>query len=147
MSLTVYLVDSVPTKQKTRIFIREGGATREISEEEWNKLHPDKPPLKTDGYYNNECYSANITHNLNKMADAAGLYQALWRPEEIGITKAIHLIVPLSQGLAMLLGDRARFETFNPVNGWGSYDALVGFVKGYLTACIEYPDAEVDVSR
>ena len=33
-------------------------------------------------------YSANITHNLGKMAEEAGIYKHLWRPEEIGITKA-----------------------------------------------------------
>lgn len=32
-----------------------------------------------------EGYSANITHNLGAMAEAAGIYLALWRPEEIGI--------------------------------------------------------------
>jgi hypothetical protein len=35
-----------------------------------------------------ELYWFNITHNLNKMARKAGLYQCLWRPEEIGITTA-----------------------------------------------------------
>jgi len=33
-------------------------------------------------------YDANITHNLGAMAEAAGIYKHLWRPEEIGITKA-----------------------------------------------------------
>jgi hypothetical protein len=39
-----------------------------------------------------EVYSDNITHNLGEMADAAGIYKALWRPEEIGITKAAELV-------------------------------------------------------
>lgn len=26
-------------------------------------------------------FSANITHNLNAMAEAAGIYKHLWRPE------------------------------------------------------------------
>ena len=30
-----------------------------------------------------DLYSANITHNLGKMADAAGLYEALWRPHRL----------------------------------------------------------------
>lgn len=38
-------------------------------------------------------YEDSITHNLNKMADCAGIYQHLWRPEEIGIScKAQDLI-------------------------------------------------------
>ncbi len=35
-----------------------------------------------------EVYISNVTHNLNKMAGEAGIYEALWRPEEIGITHA-----------------------------------------------------------
>jgi hypothetical protein len=147
MSLTVYLSGDSASRNKSRIFIREGGTTKEITEEEWNVSHPGEPPITLDGYYDDELYSANITHNLNKMADAAGIYKALWRPEEIGVTKAIQLIIPLSQGLVVLLGDRPRFEEFNPPNGWGSYDALITFVKGYLSACVEYPDSEVSVSR
>ena len=42
-----------------------------------------------------EVYWANITHNLNSMADEAGIYKHLWRPEEIEITKAHELIEPL----------------------------------------------------
>jgi len=37
-------------------------------------------------------FEANITHNLNRMAQAAGIYEALWCPDEIGITKAAQLI-------------------------------------------------------
>ncbi len=72
-----------------------------------------------------EVYSANITHNLGRMADAAGIYQALWRPEEIGITKAGQLIEPLKAGLALLKSDRLHFETFNSPNGWGLYKNFV----------------------
>lgn len=35
-------------------------------------------------------YSRNITHNLGRMAQAAGIYECLWRPEEHGITHAQH---------------------------------------------------------
>lgn len=28
-------------------------------------------------------FSANITHNLGEMADKAGIYKALWRPEDL----------------------------------------------------------------
>ena len=92
-------------------------------------------------------YDRNITHNLNKMADAAGIYKHLWRPEEIGITKAAQLIEPLREGLALLLSDPERFKQFNPSNKWGCYDGLVDFVREYLSACEENPNATVSVSR
>ena len=92
-------------------------------------------------------YSWNITHNLSTMADEAGIYKALWRPEEIGITKAAQLIEPLKAGLAKLESDPERFEKLNPSNGWGNYETLVFFVRGYLAACEETPDAEVYACR
>lgn len=94
-----------------------------------------------------EYYSRNITHNLNTMAGEAGIYEALWRPDEIGITKAAQLIEPLKDGLAKLESDPERFEKLNPSNGWGSYEGLVSFVRDYLQACQENPEADVSVCR
>ena len=92
-------------------------------------------------------FSSNITHNLVEMAEEAGIYKALWRPEEIGITKASQLIEPLWVGLSLLKSDPARFEKFNAPNGWGMYEHFVPFVEEYLGACKANPDAEVSVSR
>jgi len=94
-----------------------------------------------------EVYSRNITHNLNKMADAAGIYKHLWRPDEIGITKAAQLIEPLRAGLELLRAEPERFIPLEPENKWGTYDGLVNFVTEYLDACIKSPDADVEVSR
>jgi len=94
-----------------------------------------------------EFFAANITHNLNEMAEAAGIYKHLWRPEEIGITKAVQLIEPLSAGLDSLRSDPERFKKFNPENGWGNYGILVEFVRNYLEACKTWPDSEVHASR
>ena len=94
-----------------------------------------------------EVYWANITHNLGRMAGEAGIYQALWRPEEIGLTTAAQLIEPLAAGLALLKADPARFEAHNSPNGWGLYKNFVPFVERYLEACRENPDATIRVSR
>jgi hypothetical protein len=92
-------------------------------------------------------YEANITHNLGKMAAAAGIYEHLWSPEEIGISKASQLIEPLTKGLELLKTKPEYFEQFNASNGWGLYKHFVPFVVDYLNACIAYPDADVSVSR
>lgn len=94
-----------------------------------------------------EVFDANITHNLTQMADAAGIYKCLWRPEEVGIAKAQQLIEPLTQGLERLKADPARFEELNASNGWGKYEDFVPWVERYLAACRKYPDADVRVSR
>lgn len=95
----------------------------------------------------NTVFSRNITHNLNKMARAAGIYEVLWRPDENGITKAHQCIEPLSAGLLELVRNRAKYETYNSPNGWGMYEHFVPFATAVLTACCDYPDADVSVSR
>lgn len=92
-------------------------------------------------------YSANITHNLVDMAEAAGIYACMWRPEECGITKASQLIGLLTAGLEKLRSDPERFKQFDAPNGWGKYENFVPFVAEYLAACIENPEAVVSVSR
>lgn len=92
-------------------------------------------------------YSANITHNLNTMAMAAGIYKELWRPDEINITHAHQLIEPLSKGLELLKKYPDYFSQFNASNGWGLYEHFVPFVEEYLTACKENSEAKIEVSR
>jgi hypothetical protein len=149
MSLNVYLTIEQEQKQAgSGIFIRDNGSTREITRAEWDERFPNREPVIVDWEEESGIvYSANITHNLGGMADAADIYEALWRPEEIGITKASQLIPLLRDGLAKLNTDPARFKTFNPSNGWGNYEGLVRFVADYLAACEAYPDAVVCASR
>jgi hypothetical protein len=156
VSLDVYLTgaEDVPALDgvRDRIFIRENGQTKEITREEWNERFPDREPtvLHSDDAIlegSHTAYEANITHNLGKMAREAGLYEPLWRPDEIGIEKAAQLVEPLRTGLTTLLSDREHFEQFNPENGWGDYDVLVQFTAGYLAACESWPEAHVEVSR
>ena len=92
-------------------------------------------------------FSANVTHNLNDMAGEAGIYQHLWRPEEVEIEYAKQLIEPLWNGIKLLRADPDRFKKFNPSNGWGNYDIFVSFVKSYLDACVDNPEAAVNVWR
>ena len=94
-----------------------------------------------------EYFWANITHNLNEMASDAGIYEAVWRPENIGIEKAAQLIQPLEKGIALMKSDPERFKKFEPSNGWGGYDDFVPWLEKYLAACREYPEARVQVSR
>lgn len=94
-----------------------------------------------------EVYTSNITHNLNSMAQAAEVYQALWRPEELGVSKAADLIPFLEKGLENLINKESEMKKHEPKNGWGTYNSLVNFVENYLDACIENQDAEIRVSR
>jgi len=147
MSLDVYLYNSTPTVKKgTGVFIRENGNTRDLTIDEVKERYPESDVQEAE-YETDEVYSANITHNLNTMAGEAGIYEHLWRPDEINITKAKELIEPLREGLHKLKSEPEKYKAFNPSNGWGSYEGLVRFVSNYLDACYENPEADVSVSR
>jgi hypothetical protein len=94
-----------------------------------------------------ELYSANITHNLNRMAGEAGIYEILWRPDEVGIERAGQIVETLRKGIDLMKSDPPRFEQHNPSNGWGSYKDFIPWLEKYLSACEENPDAIVKVSR
>lgn len=147
MSLDVYLTLPGATASGSGIFIREDGSIREISRTEWDTAFPGREPVIATLDNDESVYSANITHNLGKMAREANIYMALWRPEEIGITYAHQVIEWLNAGLGLLRSDPDYFKQFNPENGWGNYDNLVKFTEQYLDACERYPQAEVRVSR
>lgn len=94
-----------------------------------------------------EMYWANITHNLSGMADEAGIYQHVWRPEELGVKTASKLIAPLQSGIKLMKSNPSRFEKLNASNGWGTYDQFLPWLEKYLEACKEYPESTVYVSR
>lgn len=92
-------------------------------------------------------YDANITHNLGDMAEEADIYMHLWRPEEIGVTKAAQLVEPLMVAIALMKREPERFIKLNPENGWGSYAVFVPWLEQYLQACYKNLDANITVSR
>lgn len=92
-------------------------------------------------------FDANITHNLGEMASKAGIYKALWRPEEIGAKEAKDIVFILEKGLAKLKKKPEYFSRFNSPNGWGMYEHFVPFVEEVLSACKQYPSAKITVSR
>jgi len=94
-----------------------------------------------------EYFSANITHNLNNMADEAGIYKMLWRPEENEISCAKQLIDPLEGAIKMMKDDPRRFKRHDPENGWGSYDDFIPWLEELLEACKKYPEAKIESDR
>jgi hypothetical protein len=113
-----------------------------------------------------QLYSANITHNLNVMAEQAGIYKALWRPyqlhkdyvhsedynKEMEFEDSVTIIASdiidiIEQGLDLLKNRPDYFSKFNAENGWGKYVNFVPFVEKYLEALKQYPDSLVEVDR
>ena len=94
-----------------------------------------------------EVFERNITHNLARMADAAGLYIPLGGPNCCRPRRRPNLSARSSLGFAVLKGDKWRFKRIRTGEWVGSYDGLVRFAESYLAACREYPDAQIRVSR
>lgn len=98
-------------------------------------------------------YSGNITHNLGEMASYVKfdgdltLYDVLWRPDEHGFRYAKDIEDYLDTAWNILMSEPEFYKTFNPKNGWGTYEGLCKFVYEYRNACWDNPDAELEVSR
>ena len=89
----------------------------------------------------------NITHNLNTMAEEAGIYKCLWRPEENGFEKAGDIISLLEKAIKELEKRPEHFKKFDAENGWGTYEHFVPFVKEVLLACKTHPKATLKAWR
>jgi hypothetical protein len=90
-----------------------------------------------------EVYWFNITHNLTDMADSIDLYEPMWHPERLGITKASELIEPLEKALVRMAPNLHDLREHEPDNGWGTADDLLRVTSQYLEACRKFPDADV----
>ena len=93
-----------------------------------------------------EVFSLNITHNLGEMASQAWIYEALWHPDSLWVTKAKELVQILKTGLKKLKEDPEHYKKFNASNWWGTYEYFVPFVESVMNACIQYPEALVFTS-
>ena len=100
-----------------------------------------------DDYEEARLASHNVTHNLNKMGEAVGLYQVLWSPEKVGITTASQMIEPLEKAIKELVANPDKYKAYNPPNGWENYDIFVSFCRSVLSTCEENPDAIVEVNK
>lgn len=94
-----------------------------------------------------EVFSTNITHNLNKMADEAGIYYFLWRPDEIGATLAKHVTTPIKEGLERLKARPDYFKQFDTENEWGTYKDFIPWLEQLVIALDKNPEATIHISR
>ena len=91
-------------------------------------------------------FSRNITHNLGRMAQEAGIYDALWHPENLNITRAGDLAPIIHAGLEKMEDNPEHYKQFNSPNGWGLYEHFVPFVRACFAACEDNPEGIVRTS-
>jgi hypothetical protein len=88
VSLDVYLrIPGAPPRVSSGIFVRENGATHELTRDEWDLRYPGREPAVaniTDCESDTSVLDANITHNLgtcgSKYPHEAHEWQQMGRP-------------------------------------------------------------------
>ena len=145
MSLDVTLIYKKPKMVKYNATHAACGSTFMI-------VPDDVPTEETE-------WSANITHNMSRMAlqvpicvkyrnkEYKGtLYDYVWEPgENSNITTSI-MSKFLAQGIAYMVENRKKLLPFNPANGWGSYDGFVPWLIKYKEACEDNPGCKIRAS-
>jgi hypothetical protein len=147
MSLDLTIYSPIPIKKSgTGVYVRDGGMNKELSLEEVKAWFPgrDLSDIQTSTYETDELWSGNITHNLGEMASHVNLecgktlYDLLWRPDENGfniVTKEYRNFI--FEALEKLESSRDILESYNPSNGWGSYDALLNFTRSLCESLVK----------
>ena len=163
MSLDLYIESKTPVLHRgTGVYIRENGGTKElITKEEVLKYFPNvnANDIKETSYEDNTYFHINITHNLTDMAsqwwiigssnynsdeDSAvvTLYDLLWHPKDnLNIeTPTMDYVLDIVSCYKTLLNNPDTFKKYNPDNGWGSYEQLIGKTKEFIAALIKISD-------
>lgn len=90
----------------------------------------------------------NITHNCNKHAEALGIYQILWRSQEVagGVTGR-SLGKACALALIELLDNGDAYTQYDDPKGWGTTKDFTAFIGRVLQACAKYPNDKVVSDR
>lgn len=91
-----------------------------------------------------EVFSTNVTHNLARMFDEAGVYDALYMSEG---KCAGDIISVIEEGIAKMEAEPERFKPFSAKNGWGTYEQAIPWLKDLVVGLKENPDATIRVSK
>lgn len=91
-----------------------------------------------------EAGSFNITHNVSRMWDKAGVYECLYNWHG---RKAEELIEPLSNAIQDMLIKPREYETLNPKNGWGDFIGAKEFLRKVVDCCSEHPKCIIHISK
>ena len=91
-----------------------------------------------------EVTNRNITHNLNNLWRALGIYDDLYNSED---KKAKDIILSIQNAILKLGKNLSEYKKFDSPNGWGLAENGLNFLKELLIDLNEYPDATIKISK
>lgn len=84
----------------------------------------------------------NYTWNVSKMyVEAIGHSLSYFDGK-----KAFESVDLLAKGFCEMRDHPDKYKAMNPENGWGNYEGALKYLKSLLNACVENPDATINVS-
>ena len=152
MGLDLYIETREKIKhQTTGVYIRENGMNKELKTiEEVKKYFPNRDisHIYEYEYVDNYIFNRHMTHNLSEMAEHIildsniNLYLLLWHPSDLGFKYVDEKYVNyINKSLELLIRNKKKLEKYNPKNGWGNYETLLGFVRS-LANCLNNIDVK-----
>ena len=90
--------------------------------------------------------SCNITHNLNKMAEALGVYELLWHPEKTPDMKAKNILPEINKAITELTINPEKYKEYEAPNGWGTISGMLRFLQKVRAACEEFPESRLEAN-
>ena len=95
---------------------------------------------------NTEVFIGYLHNDLQIMAQCAGIHTILWKPRVNQYKYARNIMVQLGYGLMKLESDPNQYKVLNPpLNGHGTYENLLDFVKRLMKVCYAHPNAEIHI--
>lgn len=89
-----------------------------------------------------EVWDRNVTSNLYAICERLGIEKVVYKPSEIGITRAEELIPHIKKSLQQISENYSELVLLQ-LQPEGSVVHLQWMLESYLCACNLYPDAEV----
>jgi len=84
-----------------------------------------------------QVFDRSIMIESKTVASLAEIYDPIFCPEKLNISKASQLINPLTIALFKIKSDPDYYKPFY------AYEDFLSFLEEYLKACIKYPDANI----
>lgn len=94
--------------------------------------------INRNGFY---IFTHKVSMELLELACHSGLYDAVWRPDNIGATIAEHIIAPLTEGLIELTSNPQLYMLYAPSSDM--YRTFLKHISLYLKACMANPNAKI----